>query len=57
MAGTALAIGELRAFLPLLNVIGVWQKIAAEESLLLRAFPNQYPAYQHRVKRLVPWML
>jgi len=57
MAGTTIAVGESRAFLPLLNVIGMWKKIDAEEALLRKAFPHQYPAYQRHVKKLIPWVL
>ena len=54
MLGTALVVGEVRAFLPLLGIFGVWRKIAAEEALLRAAFPRQYDEYERRVKRLVP---
>jgi protein-S-isoprenylcysteine O-methyltransferase Ste14 len=57
MIGTALAIGELRAFLPLLNIIPIWIKMNSEEALMLKAFPNEYPDYQKNVRRLVPWLI
>jgi protein-S-isoprenylcysteine O-methyltransferase Ste14 len=55
MAGTGIVIGEVRAFLPLFNIIGIYKKIAAEETLLRQAFPDAYPAYESRVKKLLPW--
>jgi protein-S-isoprenylcysteine O-methyltransferase Ste14 len=57
MAGTSIAVGEVRAFLPLLNVIGIWNKITAEEVLLRKAFPDAYPVYEKKVKKLIPWTL
>ena len=56
MIGTALVIGEVRALLPLRNILVAWKKIIAEEGLLRERFPNDYPAYQTRVKRLLPWV-
>ncbi len=57
MLGTAIVIGEIRAFLPLLGIFGIWKKIAAEESLLRAAFPQQYGEYARRVRRLIPGIL
>jgi len=56
MIGTALVIGEVRALLPLRNILVAWNKITAEERLLRERFPDEYPAYQTRVKRLLPWV-
>jgi protein-S-isoprenylcysteine O-methyltransferase Ste14 len=57
MLGTAIVIGEMRAFLPLLGIFGVWKKMDAEESMLRSAFPEQYAAYEKRVERLIPGVL
>ena len=57
MLGTATVISEIRAFLPLLEVFGIWKKMDAEESLLRAAFPEQYAAYEKRAKRLIPGVL
>lgn len=58
MVGTAIVIGEARAFLPLLGVLGIWQKMNTEEVLLRSAFPSEYAAYEKRVtRRLIPGML
>jgi len=57
MLGTAIVIGEIRAFLPLLGIFGLWKKMNAEEALLRAAFPQQYEEYSRRVKRLIPGIL
>ena len=33
-----------------------WIKLNQEESLLLRSFPDEYPAYRMRVKALIPYL-
>jgi len=56
--GTAIEIGRLRCFVGLVVVgIGFWIKLKQEEKLLLRHFPDDYPAYQKRVKALVPFVV
>ena len=57
MAGTAVVIGELRAVLALFSGFGIWRKLLQEEDLMRKAFPNEYPAYERRVRRLVPGIL
>jgi protein-S-isoprenylcysteine O-methyltransferase Ste14 len=37
--------------------VGFWIKLMQEESLLLRHFPEAYPAYRKRVKALVPFVI
>jgi len=56
--GTALDIGTLRGLLALVVMaIGFWIKLKQEERLLLRHFPDQYPAYCREVKALVPFII
>lgn len=56
--GTAIGIGQLRCWLAIVVVgIGFWIKLKQEERLLLRHFPNEYPAYQKQVKALVPFVV
>jgi protein-S-isoprenylcysteine O-methyltransferase Ste14 len=56
--GTAIEIGQLHCWLSIvLTGIGFWIKLSQEERLLLRHFPNEYPAYQKQVKALVPFIL
>ena len=37
--------------------VGFQVKLAQEEELLLRCFPNEYSEYKAKVKALVPWVL
>ena len=56
--GTAIASGLLIAFAGLVSfVVGFWIKLNQEERLLLRCFPDEYPAYKARVKALIPYLL
>ncbi len=56
--GTALAGGQLRSWLGWLLLFGgTCVKLKQEEMLLLRHFPDTYPAYQKRVKALIPFIL
>jgi protein-S-isoprenylcysteine O-methyltransferase Ste14 len=57
MLGTALAVGELRAFPALLGALGIWKKMNQEEALMRKAFPGEYADYEQRVKKLVPGIL
>jgi len=53
--GTAITSGSLLAFVGLASfAAGFWLKLTQEERLLLRAFPDEYPAYKARVKALIP---
>src|SRR5438094_5875888 len=38
-------------------LVSFWIKLRHEEKLMLQKFPNQYAAYQGRVKRLIPFIL
>ncbi len=56
--GSAIDIGRLRGWLGLaLMFTGFWIKLKQEESLLLRHFPDDYPAYKKQVKALVPFVI
>jgi protein-S-isoprenylcysteine O-methyltransferase Ste14 len=37
--------------------VSFWIKLRYEEKLMLEKFPNEYVAYQQRVKRLIPFIL
>jgi protein-S-isoprenylcysteine O-methyltransferase Ste14 len=55
--GTAIASGSLAAFAGLASFVGgFWIKLNQEERLLLRGFPDEYPAYKVRVKALIPYV-
>jgi len=34
-----------------------WIKLRDEEKLMLQQFPDQYPAYRRRAKRIIPFVL
>lgn len=56
--GTALAGNRAAQFAGLLLwFAGFWIKLKQEEQLLTRHFPTEYPAYQARVKALIPFVL
>jgi protein-S-isoprenylcysteine O-methyltransferase Ste14 len=56
--GTAIEIGQLHCWLSVpVTALGFWIKLSQEERLLLRHFPDDYPAYQKQVKALVPFIL
>jgi protein-S-isoprenylcysteine O-methyltransferase Ste14 len=56
--GAAIDTGHLRSWLAMVVVgIGFWIKLSQEERLLLRHFPDTYPAYRKQVKALVPFVL
>ena len=55
--GTAIASGLVIGFVGLASfLIGFLIKLHQEERLLVRAFPSEYPAYQARVKALIPYL-
>ena len=56
--GTAGVVGQLHCWLGFLILgVGLWIKLKQEESLLLRHFPDEYPAYCRQVKALVPFLI
>jgi protein-S-isoprenylcysteine O-methyltransferase Ste14 len=58
VAGTALAVGQLRAILGFLLVLLAFAaKIRQEERFMQETFPDAYPPYRRRVKALIPGLL
>jgi len=56
--GTAMGSGLLLGFAGLaLFFLGFWIKLRQEETLLVRNFPSDYPAYRARVRALIPFVL
>ncbi|MGE5403433.1 MAG: methyltransferase family protein [Candidatus Saccharibacteria bacterium] len=57
LLGTAIVIDRLIVIiiLPIL-LIGFWFKLRAEEELLRQQFPEEYPEYEKKVKRLIPFI-
>src|SRR5262249_41459350 len=56
ITGMVLALGEIRALVLFLGVGFLLSKMSHEEAALRMVFPTEYPGYEHRVKRLVPWV-
>jgi protein-S-isoprenylcysteine O-methyltransferase Ste14 len=57
LTGTAIAVGEVRAFVGLgLAFIGFLLKSAAEEKFMREEFSTEYARYSQRVKRLIPFV-
>ena len=56
--GTAIAFGHFAAFIAVpLVFVSFWIKLSQEERLMLKQFPDDYPDYQRRVKRIIPFVL
>jgi protein-S-isoprenylcysteine O-methyltransferase Ste14 len=56
--GTAIALGHLAAFIAVpLVFVSFWIKLSQEERLMIKQFPKDYPDYQRRVKRVIPFLL
>ena len=55
---TVIVKGRIAGLLSLALVFAsFWIKLRDEEKLMLEQFPDQYPAYQRRVKRIIPFVL
>jgi protein-S-isoprenylcysteine O-methyltransferase Ste14 len=55
---TVIVLGHLGGIMALpLVFASIWIKLRHEEELMLQRFPDQYPEYQTRVKRLIPFIL
>ncbi len=58
LVATAIAQARISAVLGVLLVfVSFWIKLREEEEVMLRQFPDQYAAYQRRVKRIIPFVL
>ena len=58
VAGTALAIGEVRAIFGFVLVVaGLYLKSRYEEQFMREQFNGEYVRYSQRVKRLIPFVL
>ncbi len=55
LVGTWMTIGTLTGLLALcISFVALWRKLRLEEAFMSAQFPDAYPAYAARVKRLVP---
>jgi len=55
---TVIVLGHVAGFIAMPFVfVSFWIKLRYEEKLMLKQFPNEYAAYQQRVKRIIPFIL
>ena len=55
---TVIVLGHVAGIIAIAFVfVSFWVKLRYEEKLMLEKFPNEYAAYQQRVKRLIPFVL
>jgi protein-S-isoprenylcysteine O-methyltransferase Ste14 len=55
---TVIVLGHVAGIIALPFVfVSLWIKLRYEEKLMLKQFPNEYAAYQRRVKRIIPFIL
>ncbi|HEY2103782.1 MAG TPA: isoprenylcysteine carboxylmethyltransferase family protein [Chthoniobacterales bacterium] len=55
---TVIVLGHVAGIISIPFVlVSFWIKLRYEEKLMLEKFPNEYAAYQRRVKRLIPFIL
>ena len=55
---TAIQQGHIAGMIAVVLVfVSFWIKSSAEEELMLKQFPDQYPTYRKRVKRIIPFLL
>jgi len=56
--GTIIVVGHVAGIVALpLVFVSLWIKLRYEEKVMLEKFPDEYAAYQRRVKRLIPFVL
>jgi protein-S-isoprenylcysteine O-methyltransferase Ste14 len=57
LVGSAVIVGTVASMLGFAFVIlGLLIKLGQEEAIMLRQFPDTYPAYRQQVKRLIPFV-
>src|ERR1700726_1680370 len=58
IVATVIVLGHVAGIIALPLVFwGLWIKLRYEEKLMLQKFPDEYAAYQQRVRRLIPFVL
>ena len=58
IVATVIVLGHVAGIIALpLVFVSLWIKLRYEEELMLQKFPDEYAAYQRRVKRLIPFLL
>jgi len=57
LIGTWLELGHLAGLIGVLFVaVSLWIKLSNEEEVMCKQFPDQYPAYRERVRRIIPFV-
>ena len=55
---TVIVLGHVAGIIgAVLVFVSFWIKLNEEEKVMLKQFPDQYAAYQQRVKRIIPFVL
>jgi len=58
LIATVVQQGHIAGIIGLILVFtSFWIKLSSEEELMRKQFPAQYPAYEQRVKRIIPFIL
>jgi protein-S-isoprenylcysteine O-methyltransferase len=58
LLGTWLELGHIGGMIGVILVfVSLWIKLSDEEEVMCKQFPDQYPAYRQRVKRIIPFVL
>ena len=58
VVATVIQQGHIAGMIGLILVfVSLWIKSSHEEEVMRKQFPNQYPAYRERVKRIIPFIL
>jgi len=56
--GTWIELGHLAGMIGVILVfVSLWIKLSDEEEVMLKQFPQDYPAYRQRVKRIIPFVV
>ena len=58
VVATVITVGHVAAIVgAVLVFLSFWIKLSTEEEVMLKQFANEYVDYQHRVKRIIPFVL
>jgi protein-S-isoprenylcysteine O-methyltransferase Ste14 len=58
LIATAIEQGHIAGMIGVVLVFAsFWIKLSYEEELMVNQFPDQYPAYRERVKRIIPFVI
>jgi len=54
--GMILVLGEIRGLVLLIDIVVFFRRLKPEETILGSTYPSEYPAYERRTKRLIPFI-